>query len=215
MKEQIYTIDINDAFDQTLCCPLCKMEQKWESDVLAYILGPAMMEPDIRVETNARGFCRRHLHAMQQRKNKLSLALMLESLLMEINKNPAKGIENRRGTCYLCRRVERFRAAVVSNIAHMWKTEPSFRLKFNGIAGFCLPHANLLTESAPHRLGKKTGAEFAKDVAAAAARQSELLGEQITAFCKSFDHRNAGQDIGEAKSAVERACNWIGGMCDV
>jgi hypothetical protein len=211
MKEQLYTIDINQAFDQAECCPLCELEHKREDDVLTYILGPAMMEPAIRIETNVLGFCRRHLTAMQKRKNKLSLALMLESLMIEINKNPAKGISKRRGTCYLCARIQHFRLAVTANIAHMWKSEPEFKAKLEHISGFCMPHAAMLCDSAVKHLGKKNAPDYIKCVTKAAARQSVLLQQQISAFCQSFDHRNAGQELGGAKAAVEKACSWLGG----
>jgi len=69
MKERIYTIPINEAFDQDSECPLCICERKLENDALEYTLGPAMMEPDSRIETNRTGFCNLHftkLYNLQQ-----------------------------------------------------------------------------------------------------------------------------------------------------
>ncbi len=55
-----------------------------------------MMEPDIRMETNREGFCFSHFQRMLKAKNRLSLALMLESRLAyvaenELSAHPAKG----------------------------------------------------------------------------------------------------------------------------
>ena len=85
MKEKIYTIPVNEAFDETDGCPLCTMIQKLEAARVKYMLGPAMMEPDIRTETNRLGFCKRHYEMMFAQENKLSLALILQTHLEEVN----------------------------------------------------------------------------------------------------------------------------------
>ena len=87
MKEKIYTIPINEAFDQKSECPLCLCERKLENDALEYHLGPAMMEPDSRIETNRTGFCALHftrLYNMQA--NRLALGLVIDTHMMEQNK---------------------------------------------------------------------------------------------------------------------------------
>ena len=56
MKETIYTIPINEAFEAKCGCPLCTLRRKLERDSVEYIMGAAMMEPDVRIETNKRGF---------------------------------------------------------------------------------------------------------------------------------------------------------------
>lgn len=89
MKEKIYTIPVNEAFDEAEACPLCTMIQKLEAARVKYILSPAMMEPDIRTETNRDGFCKRHYEMMFAQENKLSLALILQTHLEEINQKIA------------------------------------------------------------------------------------------------------------------------------
>ena len=46
-----------------------------------------MMEPNIRIETNKKGFCHRHFSQMFERGQKLPNALILESHLQEIIDN--------------------------------------------------------------------------------------------------------------------------------
>ncbi len=84
MKEKIYTIPVNEAFDEADACPLCTMIKKLEAARVKYMLGPAMMEPDIRIETNLNGFCKRHYEMMFAQENKLSLALILQTHLEEV-----------------------------------------------------------------------------------------------------------------------------------
>lgn len=84
MKERIYTIPINEAFDQDTECPVCICERKLETDALEYAIGPAMMEPDNRIETNKKGFCAAHytkLYNLEQ--NRLPLALVIDTHMVE------------------------------------------------------------------------------------------------------------------------------------
>ena len=86
--EKIYTIPVNEAFsksaeDKSCGCAMCSLERMLEANELDIILGAAMMEPDIRIKTNRAGFCARHYDKMFEMKNRLGLALMLESHLDE------------------------------------------------------------------------------------------------------------------------------------
>lgn len=84
MRERIYAIPINEAFDQDTECALCVCERKLESDAIEYTLGPSVMEPDSRIETNRTGFCREHytkLYNLQQ--NRLPLALVIDTHMIE------------------------------------------------------------------------------------------------------------------------------------
>ncbi len=84
MKERIYTIPINEAFDQVSECPLCLCETKLENDALEYFVGPAMMEPDCRIETNKTGFCAGHFTKLYNlQKDRLPLALVIDTHLTE------------------------------------------------------------------------------------------------------------------------------------
>ncbi len=87
MMEKIYTIPVNEAFDESDACPLCTIIHKLEDARVKYMLGPAMMEPDIRILTNKDGFCKRHYKMLFAQENKLSLALILQTHLEEIIQN--------------------------------------------------------------------------------------------------------------------------------
>jgi hypothetical protein len=44
--------------------------------------------------------------------------------------------------------------------------------------------------------------------------QAETLSGDVSAFCRSFDHRNAALPLSEeAKTSVERTAVFLGGDC--
>ncbi len=84
MKEKIYTIPVTEAFGQEHECPVCLLESKLENEYTDYYLGPALMEPDCRIDTNKRGFCRKHFELLYNRQeNRLGLALETDTHLKE------------------------------------------------------------------------------------------------------------------------------------
>lgn len=84
MKEKIYTIPVTEAFGQDHECPVCLLESRLENEYTDYYLGPALMEPDCRIDTNKKGFCRRHLELLYNRQeNRLGLALETDTHLKE------------------------------------------------------------------------------------------------------------------------------------
>lgn len=96
MKEKIYTIPVTDAFAVDCECPLCVLEKKLEDESVDYALGPALMEPDKRQETNEQGFCKTHFEAMYNKQvNRLGLALMIDTFLQEKNNNIKKTYDSK------------------------------------------------------------------------------------------------------------------------
>lgn len=84
MKEKIYTIPVTEAFAQHCECPLCLLESRLENEYVNYYLGPALMEPDCRIDTNKKGFCRRHYEQLYNRQeNRLGLGLVTDTHLKE------------------------------------------------------------------------------------------------------------------------------------
>ncbi len=84
MKERIYTIPVSEAFKEDCECPMCILEKNLEQDALTYTLGPSMMEPDSRIETNKKGFCDRHFTKLYNtQENRLPLGLVIDTHLKE------------------------------------------------------------------------------------------------------------------------------------
>jgi len=83
MKYELQTIPIWKAYNSDHDCPLCYLEAELEKDYRRFFLGNSVMAPDVRVEVNAKGFCRTHYRLLYSGENKLGLALMAQTRLDE------------------------------------------------------------------------------------------------------------------------------------
>ena len=90
MRYHIDTIPVWDAMKLEGECPLCALERKTELGEAERYLGASVMEPDVRVKVNDRGFCRKHHAMLYGMSNRLGHALMLESHTIELREKLAK-----------------------------------------------------------------------------------------------------------------------------
>ena len=224
--ETIYTIPVNEAFeasaaDSSCGCPFCTLYNKLEDDELELILGASMMEPDVRIQTNKEGFCRTHYDMMFTRKNRLGMALTLESHIAELaddikNKPLSKAgdraikrIGALEDSCYVCRRIEFNFAHMIETAVILYDSDEDFLPKLKAQPYFCLPHYRRFLEYASRRLGKKQFAEFEKEVSSIQNAYIEKLGGDVSWFCKKFDYRYDQEPWYDSKDAVERAMKFI------
>ena len=93
MREDITSIPISDVFEPRDGCPICRMRNLLEERVADYITGPAMMEPDVRIETNKQGFCFTHYRMMLSGRSRLSVAQSvaanIDTLIEQVRLNAA------------------------------------------------------------------------------------------------------------------------------
>ena len=90
MRYHIDTIPVWDAMKLDGECFLCALERKTELGEAERYLGASVMEPDVRVKVNDRGFCRKHHAMLFSMSNRLGHALMLESHTIEIREKLAR-----------------------------------------------------------------------------------------------------------------------------
>ena len=232
MAETIYTIPIKEAFEKREGCPLCRLERELETASLEYVSGAAMMEPDVRLETNRMGFCREHMDALLGMKNRLALALTLETHLQDMRAlvsaqngpggkkllgrreqtEPGKPLYAASESCYVCSRVSGFAAKYVGNTVHMWKVDPNFREIFAEQPYFCLEHGGKLLDAANLALNQEQYAVFRDTLVGIMTAWGEKLQEDISGFIRSFDHRYAGQPLTEdQRRSVENAADFLTG----
>lgn len=209
MKETIYSIPINESFEIINGdCPVCRLHRKLADDTLDYILGPAMMEPDVRKRSNALGFCPEHLTELLNRQKRLPLALILETHIKTLLESE-KRLFNR--SCYVCERVGGFLDSYYNNILHLWRTEPDFVKKWDAQPMICRPHTTALADSAPKALSRKETQVFTASAQKKAAAHMTRLESSLAVFIRSFDHRFAGEDLGENKQAVQAVMKFLSG----
>ncbi len=226
--EQIYTIPVNEAFEECIDvggCPFCSLSEKLEKDEIDLILGASMMEPDIRKKTNEMGFCGHHFKSLLAGNKKLPLALIMESHLAEVDSlmpkpgimpaasgaAAAKKLSAISDSCYVCSRVENNFSHMLDTAAYLWETDPDFRRKCKKQAGYCVPHFARFLTSAKSRMRKGTFADFYKAVYEVESTFFADKEEKLSRFVKSFDYRNANVPIDDARDAVERSIDLVSG----
>ena len=223
MRDSIYTIPISEVFEPKSECPICHLFHTLEDRCVEYITGAAMMEPDVRIETNRSGFCFDHYSMMLEKRNRLSVALILESHLDHIfsdvltksglssfakSKSPA---EKSLKSCYVCDTVNSVMDSMLSNTFKLWEKERDFRKLYSEQKYICMPHAVELINRAQSQIGKKNIREFCDTTLSLSRNYLESLRSDITSFCRSFDYRNANEPLNspEIKNSVERSVSFL------
>lgn len=219
MREDICSIPVHDVFLPKDGCPFCRMRDMLEDRMATYITGAAMMEPDVRVETNRLGFCEEHFNQILARGSKLSVALILESLLHELDeqifpegrnsgKKAAQTVEQRQHSCFVCENLEQNMQHLVENTLKLWQTDPEFRTLYAAQPHICLKHYGMAMQAAQKLPRKEQPVFEAETVRLTRNYLNEVAGD-VTHFCRMFDYRNAGGDWGNSKDAVERAIAFL------
>jgi hypothetical protein len=182
------------------------------------------MEPDIRKKTNEQSFCSTHFDQLLAAKNRLGLALILEShldqLRSEMDERGLAALFGKTGTaaperlsrlddsCYICSRIDYSFTRMLSNAALLWSEDGEFRTKVQNQPYICLPHFRMWLEIAQREL-KKGYADFYTEVSKPVYRYFDTLREDISWFCKKFDYRYDNEPWGNSKDSVDRARKFL------
>lgn len=227
MKYHIDTIPVWDAYKTDSECPLCDLKAHNEQTYVELFLGASVMEPDVRIEVNAKGFCGPHFAMMIGQKNRLGLALMTHTHLQETIKTmkpvtPQKqGLFKRKGdaspqkeeeSCILCERLRGTMDRYVYTVLHLYKTDTAFREAFEASKGVCMPHYHQLLHMAPEALGGQAAA-FAETLDRIQRENMARIEKELEWFTLKFDYRNADAPWGNSRDALERAINKLRGKC--
>ena len=224
MKEQLYTIPLNDAFAADDECPFCFIEQKVEQDLLDFTLGSgsSYMESDIRDMTDKAGCCRYHFQKMFQYGNTLGNAWILKTHFRKINQEldneikrfkPAKisfldrmkknrEINNtmtawtyaKQESCYICNQYRDTYARYMDTFFFMYKKDEAFRKRFAESKGFCLVHFGDLCQAACESLPDKQKDEFFSTLFKLMQENMQRVGEDVSWRVEKFDYKNQDAD---------------------
>ncbi|MDR0946236.1 MAG: DUF6062 family protein [Ruminococcus sp.] len=221
MRASLLTIPINDVLEPRCGCPLCRMRDLLEERFVGYIMGDAMMEPDIRIETNKKGFCPRHFKQMQQAKNRLSLALMLQTHLDKLkqdffDKSVPFGKKDGRtpklreviDSCFVCDMVSKGMKRLIQTFCEMAADDTGLIREQEFI---CLPHFQQVTAAAPDYLSKKQLESFSNLMLLLVKNYIDVLYGDVSHFCSMYDYRNSGKDAdwGNSKDSIERSIAFL------
>ncbi len=223
MRDSILTIPISEILEPKDGCPICRMRDMLEQRTVEYIMGAAMMEPDVRIETNRAGFCHIHFRQMMKQKNRLSLALMLQTHLASVDeqlfsrkklfepKNARKQkLSQINESCFVCEKVDWGMERLMRTFFEMYSHDDIKKL-LSEQEYICLPHYDLLQSLAPVYLQKGELDSFVKQVSTLTEKYIASLYEDVSHYCNMYDYRNTGKDAdwGNSKDSIERAIKFL------
>lgn len=226
MRESILTIPVNEVFEPREGCPICAMRNTVEQHISEYIMGAAMMEPDVRQETNALGFCHTHFNGLLRQNNRLSLGLMLNTYLATVRSEvfekkslfftkeakvkKAGGIGE---TCFVCSKVNWGIDHMLETVFTMYRQDGKFRNLYASQEYICVPHYKLLMTRAAEKMPKNERAPFMEATDKLVENYIKALNSDVNEFCNSFDYRNAGklhnEDMEHVRSSIERSIEFL------
>ena len=234
MADHIHTIPVLDALRDPQGCAFCVMQKKLESSVIQFILGPAYMEDDVRMETNKAGFCTRCMHTMYKEQNRLGVALMLHTHIQQLCKDTGSIIKGRtpaklfgkdpaaalprlqahltktRASCYVCSRVGNTFERYVDTFFYLWGQGGDDAELIQQQTNYCLPHIITLLTYA-EKLGRGKREKFLDMILPLFEKVTRELEQDLDWFVQKFDHRNTDAPWKNSKDAVPRAIDFLGG----
>lgn len=239
MKEKIYTIPVNEAFETADECPFCHLERMTEQRTIKYVLGPgaSYMEPDVRLATDREGFCGAHFKKMYDYGNSLGSALimqtyfvsMFEEMVAEMERFQVPGkrtlfskknteetdlvawMRKKQSSCYICNKLEYNMERYYATFYQLIK-EGEFRTKVENSKGFCMRHFLALMEKAPTELPNNQIQWFYDTVFTLMRANLSRVKDDLDWFIEKFDYRNASADWKNSRDAVSRTMQKLQGI---
>lgn len=228
MKEQLYTIPVNEAFALDCECPVCAMRHKLKEDALEFTLGPSYMEDDIRMVTDKVGFCKEHVQELYQKQNRLGLALMLKTHADKTIRDVTKLVKNYKPekpklfkkdtepnpllsyleevehSCFVCDKINKVFHRYIATIFYLYEKEPEFRSTVKQTKGFCSEHYAMLLKEAPKLLSGKYAEEFIGDLHESYLKGMERVRDDLSWFIDKFDYRYTNEPWKNSKDSLQR-----------
>ncbi len=216
MREDLCSIPINDIFKEYHDCPFCFMRDMLEEHLTTYITGAAMMQPDVRVETNASGFCKAHFDMMLKKGNRLSVALILQTLLAQVDKEQLSdelslkrqlaSVIARGESCFICENLDKHMLHLFSCLISLYEKDDDFKRLYKEQKGICTHHFGYLLSHV-----SKKNKEFLSVSRTLAKKHMASIRQDIDEFCNLFDYRNKTKPTADLKLAIEHAVENLSG----
>ena len=236
MREKLYTIPVNEAYDYDCECPLCYIKKELEVKAIDFTMGPSYMEDDIRAETDKVGFCSNHLSKLYENQNRLGLALMLKTHMDYMIKNIEKTkpenykvtsslfqkkenssptlsyLTTLENSCFICDKISNTFERYIVTIFTLYKSEPAFREKCSRVKGYCTNHYSLLYEKAPSYLRGNHLDSFISDLNKVFLDNMKRVRDDLDWFTDKFDYRFKDAPWKNSKDALPRAMTKTNGI---
>lgn len=226
MKEQLYTIPVNDAFANDCECPICIMYRELEKNAVEFTMGPSYMEDDVREATDKIGFCMEHTRKILKMENKLGISLVLHSHMTKTNKDIEKlsqagkpstffkkkdiseltsYLKELNNSCYVCNRIEDTFKRYIRTIHYLWSNDENFRKKYENSKGFCTKHYQAMIEQALINLSGSKLDEYLEITNKIYLDNMKRVIDDLEWFIDKFDYRYKDEPWKNSKDALERS----------
>ena len=215
MNYHIDTGLIYEKFGTDCECPLCAIEKTAQEQFLHEFLNDAVMEDDTRIKVGKKGFCDKHFDLLFKRRNKLSVALQINTRAEKIAplfsavksagaaKKRAREINDALSSCVICDFLNESMTKYYITIAQMFAKERDFYKLLFSCKGFCFKHyAELLKYSSHAGFFTK---EYLSVLSSAMDKNFKRIQTELKTFCDSHDYRNAYKPLGDAENALPHA----------
>ncbi len=231
MKEQLYTIPVNEAFDENTECPICSMYHSIEEDALDFTLGPSYMEDDVRMVTDRIGFCEKHVAKLYERGNRLGLALMLKThadrMISEVEKKQksvkavkkssflkksadsgnavSEYLDNLENSCFVCSKINDVFDRYIDTMLWLYDNDQDFRNRFKSSKGFCNSHYSLVLKKCVEVFNSSKAEEFIKTCNDIYLNNIKRVRDDLSWFIDKFDYRYTDEPWKDSKDALQRS----------
>lgn len=239
MKYELETIPIWDAYDMETECPLCVLGDRAEKRYIDFFLGSSVMAPEMRVEVNKTGFCRKHFQELfSSEKNRHGLGLLSHthvkefitplfkkqrnlSALSKVKTSPRlkksthaynKFLQEHEKACLICDRLDYTLKRYAFTIVYLWQTDPKFEEKFGESKGFCLYHSPYVLDMAAEVIGGGKYSSFINQVLSLQEKSFKRLEKEILWYTQKFDYQNNDKPWGTSKDALNRILQKLTGV---
>ena len=204
-----------EALENPGNCPFCALQHKLEENAVQSLMGPsvAYMEDSVRLAINKSGFCAAHFKKLHGAKNRLGLALMLHTHIMEINREMGRlkpkalpeFLEKISKSCYLCDLLQGSFPRYVDTFLSLFVGDEGLRNKLRDAGGFCLPHFEEAVRAGTKKLFGQNLRLFYEIMLEQQKGCMDELEADLDWFVKKFDYRYREEPWKDSKDAIERA----------
>ncbi len=227
---------VHDAYAQGAECPLCTLMDGAEHTYLVSFQHSRVMEPDVRVKTNASGFCPDHVGKLFRGENKLGLGLvMLTHMqgksaelraaldgLVEAGRSGAReqtrkirqiieSLEALQDSCFICDLLAQDMARYSWTILYLWSKDKQFPAVFRASRGFCLSHFCAVLATAREVLRGDRLELWLQDAVPLVKRALTGLEEDLLAFTQLHRSENRSLGTDQVRSALARTLQMLSG----
>jgi hypothetical protein len=224
---------VHDAYAGNGECPLCTLMEGAEETYLRSFQHSRVMDPTVRVATNAAGFCPDHYRKLYERENKLGLGLIVHTHLQEKLPELRAAFEalkagaGRRGKarmddaasflarlrdrCFICDLLGKDLDRYAFTILYLWSKDPEFAPRFRSSRGFCLGHFCAMVATGRVMLRAERLERWLGDVVPLMTGSMEQLERDLLAFTQL--HHDANRSLGTSaeRTALGRTLQKLAG----